>query len=207
LTGRRKDHLELQQVSDEITRLLARWKAGDADAGDEVVVKTYRELRRIAHAHLRRERRGHTLQTTALLHEAYVRLLRKGPGSVENREAFFRLMAAEMRRRLVDYARRRLADKRGGGVIHEPLEASALVASLEDADEVEAMLGRLDRALDELNGSYPRAARVVQLRFIAGLTTDETAQAIGLSPGTVKREWTFARAWLAAALESDHLAK
>jgi RNA polymerase sigma factor (TIGR02999 family) len=161
----------------------------------------------MAHARLRRERAGHTLQTTALLHEAYLRLLRKGPGSIENREAFFRLMAAEMRRRLVDHARRRLAEKRGRGVRHEPLDASAIVVSLEDAQEVEAMLGRLDRALDELHGSFPRAARVVQLRFIAGLTTEQTATAIGLSPGTVKREWTFARAWLAAAMQAEPLSR
>jgi RNA polymerase sigma factor (TIGR02999 family) len=194
-------------VPDEITKLLEAWKAGNADAGEEVVAKTYRKLRRMAHAHLRRERRGHTLQTTALLHEAYMRLLRKGPGPVENREAFFRLMAAEMRRRLVDHARRRLAAKRGGGVIHEPLEESTTLEKHEEAQEVEAMLGRLDRALNELSVSFPRAAHVVQLRFIAGLTTEQTAAAIGLSSGTVKREWTFARAWLAAALESEPLSR
>ena len=154
---------------------------------------------------MRHERQGHTLQATALLHEAYLRLLRKGPGPVQNRDAFFRLMAAEMRRRLVDHARRRLTNKRGGGVLHEPLAVAANVSSLETSGEVEATLGRLDRALNELSGSFPRAARVVQLRFIAGLTTDETATAIGLSPGTVKREWTFARAWLVAALQSDEL--
>jgi RNA polymerase sigma factor (TIGR02999 family) len=197
----------LQPVPDDISKLLEAWKAGNAEAGEELVAKTYRELRRMAHARLRRERAGHTLQTTALLHEAYLRLLRKGPGSIENREAFFRLMAAEMRRRLVDHARRRLAEKRGRGVRHEPLDASAIVVSLEDAQEVEAMLGRLDRALDELHGSFPRAARVVQLRFIAGLTTEQTATAIGLSPGTVKREWTFARAWLAAAMQAEPLSR
>ena len=205
--ARPRDRAEIPAVSDEITKLLEAWKTGNADAGEELVAKTYHELRRIAHAHLRHERRGHTLQTTALLHEAYLRLLRKGPGTVENRDAFFRLMAAEMRRRLVDHARRRLASKRGGGVRHEPLDASVAVASLEDCHEVEAMLGRLDRALDDLNASFPRAARVVELRFIAGLTTEETATAIGLSPGTVKRDWTFARAWLAAALEPDALSK
>lgn len=194
-------------MPDDISKLLEAWKAGNAEAGEELVAKTYRELRRMAHARLRRERAGHTLQTTALLHEAYLRLLRKGPGSIENREAFFRLMAAEMRRRLVDHARRRLAEKRGRGVRHEPLDASAIVVSLEDAQEVEAMLGRLDRALDELHGSFPRAARVVQLRFIAGLTTEQTATAIGLSPGTVKREWTFARAWLAAAMQAEPLSR
>lgn len=106
----------------EITVLLEAWKAGDADAGAEVVSKTYAELRRLAHAYLRRERQGHTLPATALLNEAYMRLLRRGPGSAENRQAFFRLMAAEMRHRLVDHARRRLADKRGGGAFHECLQ-------------------------------------------------------------------------------------
>jgi RNA polymerase sigma-70 factor (ECF subfamily) len=190
-------------VRDDITELLEAWKAGDAEAGEKLVAKTYGELRRMAHARFRRERRGHTLQTTALVHEAYLRLLRNGPGSIENRDAFFRLMAAEMRHRLVDHARRHLADKRGGGVRHEPLEASAALPSLENAEEAESMLGRLDRAFGELHDAFPRAARVVELRFIAGLSIEQTATAIGLSPGTVKREWTFARAWLAAALTSS----
>jgi RNA polymerase sigma factor (TIGR02999 family) len=181
---------------------LERWKAGDAAAGETVIARTYDELRRVAHAYLRRERHAHTLQTTALLHDAYMRLLRKGPGSVDTREAFFRLMAAEMRRRLVDHARRRLAAKRGGGAVHEPLDASATAATADEGEDIEATLSRLDRALDDLRGSHPRAAQVVQLRFIAGLTTDETAAELGLSAGTVKRDWVFARAWLAAAFES-----
>ena len=186
----------------EITKLLEAWKAGNAEAGDQVIARTYGELRRVAHAYLRRERHAHTLQTTALLHDAYMRLLRKGPGSVDTREAFFRLMAAEMRRRLVDHARRRLAAKRGGGAVHEPVESSTSAVASGEAGEIEATLRRLDRALEDLSVSFPRAAQVVQLRFIAGLTTDETAAELGLSPGTVKRDWTFARAWLAAALES-----
>ena len=189
-------------VPGEITKLLEAWKAGSAEAGDEVIARTYGELRRVAHAYLRRERHAHTLQTTALLHDAYMRLLRKGPGSVDTREAFFRLMAAEMRRRLVDHARRRLAAKRGGGAVHEPLDASAPATTADEAEDIEATLRRLDKALADLSGSYPRAAQVVQLRFLAGLTTEETAAELGLSPGTVKRDWVFARAWLAAALES-----
>lgn len=186
----------------EISKLLEKWRAGSSDAGEEVVARTYDELRRVAHAHLRRERRGHPLQTTALLHEAYLRLLRTGPGTADTREAFLRLMAAEMRRRLVDHARRRLAEKRGGGAIHHRLQTSAIVPAPEDHADIETMLGRLDTALDELSAGFPRAARVVQLRFLAGLTTEETAAELGLSTGTVKREWTFARAWLAAAMES-----
>jgi RNA polymerase sigma factor (TIGR02999 family) len=194
-------------MSNQITRLLEQWRGGNALAGEEVVARTYDELRRVARAQLRRERRGHTLQTTALLHEAYLRLLRNGPGSVDSRDAFFRLMTTEMRRRLVDHARRRFANKRGGGVAHEPLETSAIVFGVEDSTDIEATLARLDRALADLNGSFPRAARVVELRFIAGLTTEETGEAMGLSAGTVKRDWTFARAWLAAAIESAPLSK
>jgi RNA polymerase sigma factor (TIGR02999 family) len=186
----------------EITELLEAWKRGDAEAGEAVVARTYRQLRRVAQAYLRRERRSHTLQPTALLHEAYLRLLRRGPGSVENRDAFFRLMAAEMRRRLVDHARRRLADKRGGGMIHEPLQDCAVPIAPDSDADIDAMLGRLDGALEQLGDSFPRAAHVVQLRFLAGLTTEETAHELGVSAGTVKREWTFARAWLAAAIES-----
>jgi RNA polymerase sigma factor (TIGR02999 family) len=184
-----------------ITQLLEAWNQGNADAGAAVVAQTYAELRRVARAYLRRERHGHTLQTTALLHEAYLRLLRTGPGSADTREAFFRLMAAEMRHRLVDHARRRLAGKRGGGAIHETLDSSVVAPALEQSLDVETTMARLDSALEQLTDTFPRAAQVVQLRFLAGLTTDETAQELGLSAGTVKRDWTFARAWLAAAIE------
>lgn len=187
----------------EITVLLEAWKAGDADAGAQVVSKTYAELRRLAHAYVRRERQAHSLPATALLNEAYLRLLRKGPGNADNREAFFRLMAAEMRHRLVDHARRRLAEKRGGGVIHESLQTGTFVITPQPAEDVEATLGRLDSALHQLSASFPRAAQVVQLRFMAGLTTDEAAALLGLSAGTIKREWTFARAWLAAAMDPE----
>ena len=186
----------------EITILLEAWRAGDTQAGAEVVTRTYAELRRLAHAYVRRERSDNSLQATALLNEAYLRLLRKGPGSADNREAFFRLMASEMRRRLVDHARRRLAEKRGGGIIHEPLRSSGIAAAAEDSGDEEAILGRLDQALEQLNVSFPRTAQVVHLRFIAGLSLDETAATLGLSAGTIKREWKFARAWLAAAMES-----
>jgi RNA polymerase sigma factor (TIGR02999 family) len=109
-------------------------------------------------------------------------------------------MAAEMRHRPVDHARRRLAEKRGGGVVHERLRTSGGLAAPEETDDVEAILERLDKALEELGASFPRAARVVQLRYIAGMTTEETAAEMQLSPGTVKRDWTSARAWLVAAM-------
>lgn len=192
-------------MSGDITRLLEQWKAGNVKAGEELIARTYPELRRVAHAHLRRERRGHSLQTTAILHEAYLRLLRKGPGSVEDRSAFFRLMAAEIRHRLIDHARRRLATKRGGGVTHENCDVAALAARIDSSSDIESMLARLDRALQALAKSFPRAAQVVQLRFLAGLTMEEAARELELSVGTVKREWTFARAWLAAAMEDESL--
>jgi RNA polymerase sigma factor (TIGR02999 family) len=190
----------------DINALLAQWRSGNAEAGEAVVAETYDELRRVARGYLRRERPGHLLQTTALLHEAYVRLLRTGPGPADTREAFFRLMASEMRRRLVDHARRRMADKRGGGAIHETFDSStapAVTPHPAGDHDAEAVLDRLDQALGELSGAYPRAAQVVQLRYLAGLTTEETAAALDLSPGTVKRDWTFAKAWLAVALEAD----
>ncbi len=187
----------------EISKLLEAWRAGDAGAGEEVVARTYAELRRVAHGFQRRERQHHTLQTTALLHEAYLRLLRKGPGTADTRDAFFRLMAAEMRCRLIDHARRRLTTKRGGGIIHEPISTSAGIPARQQPDDIEATLARLDKALVELSSTFPRAAHVVQLRFLAGMTTQEAAEELGLSPGTVKRDWTFARAWLAAALDDS----
>lgn len=131
--------------------MLQEWQAGRAEAGQELVSKTYGELRRLARSYLRRERPGHTLQATALLNEAYLRLLPEGPRAADNREAFFRLMAAEMRHRLVDHARRRLAHKRGGGVVHQELDTSAAVAAVDVSDATEAELERLDRAVVELH--------------------------------------------------------
>lgn len=185
----------------EITDLLVRWRAGDDEAGREVVGLTYAELRAVAMRQIRRERRDHSLQATGLLHEAWLRLVRRGPGAACTREDFMGLMAAEMRRRLIDYARRRRADKRGGGIRPGQLASSEVPAlDLAGSEGIEKTLESLDRALDQLNAAFPRAARVVELRFLAGLTTAAVAVELGLSEGTVKREWRFARAWLAAAL-------
>jgi RNA polymerase sigma factor (TIGR02999 family) len=190
-------------VAGDITKLLNEWQAGDARAGEKLVSRTYDELRRLARFYLRRERSGHTLQPTALLNEAYMHLLPQGPRVADGREAFFRLMASEMRHRLVDHARRRLAHKRGGGMIATPLD-TCLVAP-DTNDDIEETFGRLDRAIDALDVQYPRAARVVRLRFLGGLTTEETASELALSTGTVKREWTFAKAWLAAAMDPERV--
>ena len=186
----------------DITTLLDRWKAGSAEAREELVSKTYGELRRLARSYLRRERQGHTLQATALLNEVYLRFLPAGPRVADSREAFFRLMASEMRKRLVDHARRRLADKRGSGVRHEPLDTQIAATAADASDDAGPMLDRLDRAVAELGVNHPRSAQVVQLRFIGGLTIEEIAEELTLSAGTVKREWTFAKAWLAAAMEA-----
>jgi RNA polymerase sigma factor (TIGR02999 family) len=190
-------------VPGDITTLLDKWKAGSVAAGEEVVAKTYGELRRLARSYLRRERQGHTLQATALLNEVYLRFLPAAPRAADNRDAFFRLMASEMRRRLVDHARRRLAEKRGGGVRLESLDPEVAAAAPDASGDVVPMLDRLDRAVADLGVSHPRAAEVVQLRFIGGLTIEEIAEELGLSTATVKREWTFAKAWLAAAMESE----
>jgi RNA polymerase sigma factor (TIGR02999 family) len=186
---------------DDITELLRQWQDGDSGAGALVVAQTYGELRRIARAHMRHERFAESLGATGLLHEAYLRLLRNGPGTVENRQAFFRVMAAEMRHRLVDRARRRRAVKRGGGAAFEPLGDEPVAVESTDPLADPAALDRLDRALEQLVSSEPRAARVVQLRFLAGMSNEEAAAELGVSPRTVKRDWAFARAWLAAAIE------
>ena len=195
-------NVDSRSTGSHITRLLEEWQDGDSHAAEILVSKTYDELRRIARLHLRGERPGHTLQATALLHEAYLRLLDHVPESIDSRQAFFRLMSAEMRRRLIDHARRRLADKRGAGAHPVSLDAVDLAASVSD-DDAQHMLDRLDAALERLTVAYPRTASVVQLRYLAGLTLDETASELGLSTGTVKREWTFAKAWLAAALDAN----
>jgi RNA polymerase sigma factor (TIGR02999 family) len=189
-------------VADDITTLLGEWKAGNVAAGEAVVSKTYDELRRLARRYLRRERAEHTLQATALLNEVYLRLLPAGPRAATTREEFFRLMASEMRHRLVDHARRRLAEKRGSGVRHESVDDALPVASATGEDDAAAMLDRLDRAVETLGQADPRAAQVVQLRYFGGLTLEEIAADMRLSIGTVKRDWTFAKAYLAAALDS-----
>jgi len=188
-------------MAPDTTELLRRWRHGDHDAGALVVARTYDELRHVARAHLRGERFARSLGATGLLHEAFVRLIKTGPGTVEGREAFLRLMAAEMRRRLIDRARRRLAAKRGAGIQVDPLEDDHHQAAATTDEDIGLDLDRLDAALDVLTSSEPRAARVVQLRFLAGMTTEETADVLGVSSGTVKRDWTFARAWLAAAMD------
>jgi RNA polymerase sigma factor (TIGR02999 family) len=187
---------------DDVTRLLQRWREGDPDAGARVVAATYQELRRIARGAMRGERAQHTLQATALVHEAYLRLFRDAPVALASREEFLRLMATEMRRHLIDHARRRRADKRGGGAVHEPVDEIDLpAAAAEESPEV--FLARLDAALDKLMVEHPRVADVIRLRFMGDLSIEEAARALKLSAGTVKRDYALGRAWLARELTRE----
>lgn len=176
----------------DITGLLRRWNQGDRDALEPLLPLVYEELRRLAAGYLRHERPDHTLQPTALVHEAYLRLVGQDQVVWQNRSHFFGIAAQMMRRVLVDHARRRHAAKRGAAAIRVELSAEDLEAGLDRDPEILA----LDAALDELAALDARQARVVELRFFGGLTVEETAEVVGISTATVKREWRTARAWL-----------
>lgn len=178
-------------MSHNITHLLNEWSDGDRLALDKLTPLVYEELRHQAARYLRRERPGHTLQTTALIHEAYLRLIDAKEMHWQSRAHFFAIAANLMRRVLVDHARRRDADKRGGSHSPMPLDEALAVVN-ETAVDLLAM----DEALDRLAAMDPQQARVVELRFFSGLSVEETAAALGVSPKTVKRDWSVARAWL-----------
>jgi len=176
----------------DITRLLEQWADGDADAFKALMPAVYQELRRLAEYYLRHERAGHTLQPTALVHEAYLRLAGMRELQLQNRAHFYGAAANVMRRVLVDYARQRNAAKRGGAdrimvEVDETLASSA-------GPNVDLIA--LDQALDALERIGPEKAQVVELRYFGGLSIEETAEYLNVAPGTVKRHWTFARAWL-----------
>jgi RNA polymerase sigma factor (TIGR02999 family) len=184
-------------MSGDFSVLLQQWRAGSAQAGDRVIEAAYNELRRLARYYMRQERAGHTLQATALVHEAYVRLCRATPPDVESRDAFVRLMGAQLRHLLIDHARRRGAAKRGGAQPRASIEDVDVPEAVPDADDAGvAALDRLDAALPKLAAAHPRVAKVVELRFFADMSIEETAQALGVATGTVKRDFAFARAWL-----------
>ena len=164
---------------------------GDNEALAELITLVYGELRRLASFYLRSERPGHTLQTTALVHEAYLRLATQRHARWENRSQFFAIAAQQMRRILVDYARRHGASKRGGATVKVSLD-KVVVFSSERSSEVLAV----DESLTKLAALDSEQARITELRFFGGLTIDETAEVMGISPATVKREWTMAKAWL-----------
>jgi RNA polymerase sigma-70 factor (ECF subfamily) len=175
----------------DVTQLLADVQNGQPDAAPRLIPLVYDELRRLARRQMRRERSDHTLQATALVHEAYFRLVTQPERTWQNRTHFVRIAAQVMRRMLIDYARARRTVKREGGLQRVPLEEPLLVAD-EQSDELLA----LNEALERLAQFDPRQSRVVELRFFGGLTVEETAEALGMSPKTVKRDWSVARAWL-----------
>src|ERR1700704_4582623 len=178
----------------DITNLLQRWRGGDARALDLVTPLVYRELHQIAVRYLARERPDHTLQSTALVHEAFLKLVDQRRVDWQNRTHFFGLAAQLMRRILVDHARATGRIKRGAGVPKISLDDGTDAAGLGGPDPADILT--LDVALDELEHLDPRQCRIVQLRFFAGLTVEETADAMKLSTGTIKRDWAIARAWL-----------
>jgi RNA polymerase sigma factor (TIGR02999 family) len=179
----------------DITDLLIRWHDGDRGALDELVPRIYGEMRAIAAHLLRGERPGQMLDTGALVHEAYLRLVDQHRMTWNGRAHFFGAAANAMRRVLVDQARRRLAGKRGRGVVHEDLDFAVTIAIEPDLDVL-----ALNQALDGLAALDRDLARVVELRYFAGLTLDETAAMLEVSPQSVSRDWTVARAWLARRL-------
>jgi len=176
---------------EQITKLLKHWSNGDQAARDQLIPLVYQKLRRMAHQHMRKERPGHTLQTSALVHEAFVRLIDQTNIQWQNRAHFFGIAAQMMRRILVDHARSRQYAKRGGDVRRISLDEVAVVSE-ERAAEVVA----LDDALNSLAAVDQRKSQVVELRFFGGLSIDETATVLEVSPGTVMRDWTLAKAWL-----------
>jgi RNA polymerase sigma factor (TIGR02999 family) len=179
----------------EITRLVEQWSSGDEDAFRRLIDLVYDDLRQIAHRHIRSDRSDHTIQTTALVHEAYVKLAQQQDGVWPTRGHFFAFASRAMRHILIDYARRRRALKRGGARIRVPLTEGMDVADVEVAE-----LLTLDEALDKLARHSERMARIVECRFFGGLSVAETAETLGLSIRTVERDWTRARVYLHHAM-------
>jgi RNA polymerase sigma factor (TIGR02999 family) len=184
-----------------VTQLLQKWSAGDQEAAERVLPLVYNELRRIASRQLRRERCDHTLQATAIVHEAYLRLDGQEGFHWPSREHFFAFAAHLIRRILVDYARHQKRLKRGGGMERVTLSEAADLTMVKSVDLLE-----VDEALAALEAIDPRKAAVVELRFFAGLTLEETAAQLGISPETVGREWRRAKAWLYRELQPEERA-
>jgi RNA polymerase sigma-70 factor (ECF subfamily) len=177
--------------SNNVTQMLHDWSHGDREVLDKLVPVVYEELRRQAARYLKRERPGHTLQTTALIHEAYIRLIDQKNVHWQNRAHFYAISAKLMRRILVDHARSRQAAKRGGSDIKLPLEEAIIASEGREVDLV-----ALDEALERLAAIDPQQSRVVELKFFSGMSVEETAEVLGVSTRTVKRDWNVAKAWL-----------
>ena len=183
---------------DDVTRLLQEWRNGSQEALDRLIPLVYAELRTLAARYLSRERHDHSLQTTALVHEAYVKLVDQHSVDWQNRAHFFGIAANLMRRILVDDARHRMRHKRGAGARPELLDDLPVAAPEAALDPVDTIA--LDRALQELETLDPAQARLVELRFFGGLTVEEAAAVLDVSPSTVKREWAIAKGWLYRAI-------
>jgi RNA polymerase sigma factor (TIGR02999 family) len=181
----------MQSQADDITGMLVRWREGDRSALDRLLPLIRTEMRRLARRHLGRERKDHTMQPSSLVQEAYLRLLPNADGGWQNRAHFFAVASHVMRHVLVDYARERRRAKRGGGAVHIPMDA-AVTLSPDQVDEIVAV----DLALQRLAKADERKSRVLEMRFFGGLSVEETAEALGVAPNTVIRDWNFARAWL-----------
>jgi len=180
-----------RQAPEDVTQLLLKWREGDRSALDQLLPLVYDELRRAARRCLRRERAGHTMQTTTLVHEAYLRLVDASRVPWHDRAHFFAIAAQLMRRVLIDEARKRHFQKRGGTLARIPL-----AESLQASPERDVELMALDEALDRLAAFAPRKCQVVELRFFGGLSIEQTAAALGVSTDIVKREWRTAKLWL-----------
>jgi RNA polymerase sigma factor (TIGR02999 family) len=182
----------------EVTQLLLAWNGGDESALEKLIPLVYDELRRLARRHMRREHPDHTLQTTALINEAFLRLVDLGNVHWQNRAHFFALCARLMRRILVDFARSRLYTKRGGGAQRISLDESVVVSPAQPTDLV-----AVDDALSALTKIDARKGQVVEMRFFGGLTVEETAEVLKVSPETVRRDWKLAKVWLLRELSGD----
>lgn len=187
-------HIQSNQMenTNDVTQLLLKWSQGDKAAMEELLPMVYRELQKIAHRYLNKERGEHTLQTTALVHEAYLKLIDQTRVQWQNRAQFFGIAAQAMRRILIDNARQRLADKRGAGAEKISIDDKEIDIS----DEKASNLIELDFALKKLAELDPNKSRLVELRYFGGLSLEETAEVLGVSRPTVIRQWRLAKAWL-----------
>ena len=188
-----------QKAPSEITQMLIELTDGNQDVVNRILPHIYDELRRLAGSYLRRERSDHTLQPTALVHEAYMKLIDQKRVRWQNRAHFFGIAAQVMRRILLDHARKHQAEKRGGEIDKLPIEEEILVVSHDKSAELIA----LDDALEELAKLDPQKARVVELRYFGGLSIEETAEVTGVSVPTVNRQWRMAKAWLYSQIAAD----
>jgi len=190
--------MAMHDAPGDVTLLLAEMKRGNTEALPKLIPLVYNELRRLAAHFLREEREGHTLQPTALVHEAYLRLAGQTRAEWQNRAQFMAVAAQVMRRILVDYARQRITAKRGGGEIPLNLDLLEVAGGAEQSEEMLAV----DAALERLAAIDAQQARVVEMRYFGGMTVEETSEALGIAPRTVKREWAMAKAWLRVEIAS-----